>query len=52
MVGLKVRGIKVRIRISSLDITLSRLYGIKPALVKPPWMFFSIIKVKNTSLNV
>jgi len=36
MVRLKAGGIRVRIRISNLDITLSRLYGISPALAKPP----------------
>jgi len=39
-------------RIFKLNITLFKSYGIRLALVKPPWMFFSVIKVKNASLNV
>ena len=36
MVRPRARGVSVRIRISSLDITLSGLYGIRLALEKPP----------------
>jgi len=36
VVGLKAGGIGVRIDISSLDITLSGLYGIRPAPANPP----------------
>jgi len=39
-------------RISSFNITLFKSYGIRLALVNPPWIFFSVIKVKNASLNV
>jgi len=52
MVRLEARGVGVRMRISNLDITPSRSYGISPAPVKPPWMFFSVIEAKNASLNV
>jgi len=37
--------------ISSLDITLSGSYGIRPAPVNPPWMLFFVIEAKNASLN-
>jgi len=49
--GLEVGGVGVRMRISSLDITLSGSYGIRLAPVNPPWIFFSVIEVKNASLN-
>jgi len=52
VVRLEAGGIGVRIRISSLDITLSGSYGIRPAPAKLPWIFFSIIEVKNASLNL
>jgi len=45
-------GVGVRMRISSLDITLSGSYGIRLAPVKPPWIFFSVIEAKNAFLNV
>jgi len=47
----EVSGVGVRIRTSNFDITLSGSYGIRPAPAKPPWIFFSVIEVKNTSLN-
>ena len=52
MVGLEAGGVGVRIRISSLDITLSGLYGIRPAPAKPPRILSFVIEVKNTFLNV
>ena len=50
--GLEAGGVGVRMRIFSLDITLSGSYGTRPAPVKPPWIFFSVIEAKNASLNV
>jgi len=51
MPGLEVRGIGVRIRIFSLDITFSGLYGIRPVPVNPPWIFVFIIEVKNCNVT-
>ena len=36
MVRLKARGVRVRMRTSSFDITLSRSYRIRLALANPP----------------
>jgi len=52
VVRLEAGGIGVRIRISSLDITLSGSYGTRPAPAKPLYIFFSVIEAKNASLNL
>jgi len=51
VVGFKAGGIGVRMDIFSLDITFFKSYGIRPALVNPPWMLFFVIKAKNAFLN-
>ena len=52
MPGREIGGVGVRSRISILEITLSGLYGTRPAPVKAPWIFLSVKEVKNASLNV
>ena len=52
MVGFKAGGVGVRMDISSLDITFSGLYGIRPVPANPLWMLFFVIEAKNASLNV
>jgi hypothetical protein len=47
VLGRKVGGIGIRSLISSLESTLSGLYGIRPAPVKPPWIVLSVIEVKK-----
>ena len=43
------RGVSIRSFISSLESTLSRSYGIRLILTKPPYIFFSVIEAKKAS---
>ena len=51
MPGLEFEGIRVHSCISSLVRTLSGSYGTRPALVKLPYIFVSVIEAKNASWN-
>ena len=51
MLACEFKGVGVRSFTSSLDITFSRSYGIRPALAKPPWIFLSIIEAKKALQN-
>ena len=45
----EVGGVGVRSLTSSLESTFSGSNGIRPAPVKPPWIFFSVIEAKKAS---
>jgi hypothetical protein len=45
-------GIGVCNWLSSFEMTLSGSYGIRLVPAKPPYMFFSVIEIKNTSRNM
>ena len=47
--ALEFRGVGVRSLTSSLESTLSGLYGTRPAPAKPPWIFLLVIEAKKAA---
>ena len=45
--GREVGGVGVESLISSLESTLSGLYGTRPAPAKPPWILLLVIEAKK-----